>query len=60
MKTNSNLSQDRIERLEEIGFQWQVLTDYDKILVHSKRSLDTAMFRKGLQAIHHWDTGVAT
>jgi len=28
MNTNSNLSQDRIERLEEIGFQWQVLTDY--------------------------------
>ena len=25
-KSNSNLSQDRIERLEEIGFQWQVLT----------------------------------
>jgi hypothetical protein len=26
MKTNLKLPQDRIERLEEIGFQWQVLT----------------------------------
>ena len=29
MKTNRNLSQDRIERLEEIGFQWQVV-DYNE------------------------------
>jgi len=28
MTTNYNLSQDRIERLEEIGFQWGV--DYDE------------------------------
>ena len=26
LKANHNLSQDRVERLEEIGFQWQVLT----------------------------------
>jgi len=30
MKTNYTLSQDRIERLEEIGFQWQGV-DYDKV-----------------------------
>jgi len=31
MKTNYNLSEGRIERVEEIGFKWQVLrTDYDK------------------------------
>jgi len=30
MTPNSNLSQDRIERLEEIGFQWQVSHDYDQ------------------------------
>ena len=31
MKTRDNLAQDRIERLEEIGFQWQVLrTDHDE------------------------------
>jgi len=32
MKTKSNLSQDRVEQLEEIGFQWQVLrTGFSKI-----------------------------
>jgi len=31
MKANHNLSQEKIERLEQIGFQWQVLrTEYDK------------------------------
>ena len=39
MKTNSNLSQGRIERLEEIGFQWQVLTDYDKAFEKRCREL---------------------
>jgi len=28
MKANSNLSQDRIERLEKIGFQWLVLAEF--------------------------------
>ena len=27
MKANSNLSQDRIERLEEIGFKWKLIQD---------------------------------
>jgi len=38
MKTNSNLSQDRIKRLEEIGFQW-VLIDYDKTFEKRCRKL---------------------
>jgi hypothetical protein len=28
-KAKYNISQERIERLEEIGFQWQVLMDYN-------------------------------
>ena len=36
---NSNLSQDRIERLEEIGFQWQVIIDYDKTFEKRCREL---------------------
>jgi len=38
MKTNSNLSQDRIERLEEIGFQWQGV-DYDEVFEKRYRQL---------------------
>jgi len=30
MKTNYNLSQDRIERLEEIGFQWKINITFEK------------------------------
>jgi hypothetical protein len=33
MKVKCNLLLDRIERLEEIGFKWQVLTDYDEAYV---------------------------
>jgi len=40
---NSNLSLDRIERLEEIGFQWQLLPqvsrDYDKAFEEHCRTL---------------------
>jgi len=40
MKTNSNRSQDRIKRLEEIGFEWQVLKTYfDKIFEKHCREL---------------------
>jgi len=39
MKTNANISQGRIERLEGIGFQWQVLTGYDKIFEKRCREL---------------------
>jgi len=39
-KTNINLSQGRIERLEEIGFQWQVLrTNYDETFEQHCREL---------------------
>ena len=44
LKTNSNLSQDRIERLEEIGVQWNqtniemlhacASTNYECVMVH--------------------------
>jgi len=39
MKANSNLSQDRIARLEEIGFEWQPSTDYDKAFEQRCREL---------------------
>ena len=40
MTANSNLSQDRIARLEEIGFEWQVFrTDYDKTFEKRCREL---------------------
>jgi len=45
MKTNSNLSQGRIERLEEIGFQWQVLTDYAK-KTFEKRFCELVAFKE--------------
>jgi len=38
MKAHRNLSQDRIERLEEIGFQWQVV-DYDEAFEKHCRDL---------------------
>jgi len=37
MKPVRNLSQDRIERLEEIGFQWGV--DYDEVFKNRCREL---------------------
>ena len=67
MKTHRNISQDRIERLEEIGFQWQGV-DYDGAFKKRCRELtsfkeqfgDTTMFRIGMQVTHHWDNhGVA-
>ena len=84
MKANANLSQDRIERLEKIGFHYDVAfekrcrelmafqEDFGHCIVprhsrsavaswwHSKRSLDTALFLKDMQTIHHWDIGVTT
>ena len=39
MKTDANLSQDRIVRLEEIGFQWQVMPDRDEAFDKSCRAL---------------------
>ena len=66
MKTNYNLSQDRVEGLEDIGFQLQVLTDCDepfekrcRDLITFKEGLGTAMFLNVVRTIHHWDTGVA-
>jgi len=45
LKTNSNLSQGRIERLKEIGFKWQVLmTDYDKVF--QKHCCDLTSFKE--------------
>jgi len=41
--TPHNLSQDRIERLEEIGFKWKVV-DFDKKF--EKRCLDLEAFKK--------------
>jgi len=38
MKTKCNLSQDRIERLEEIDFQWQG-ADYDEAFEKRCREL---------------------
>jgi len=38
MKTSSNLSQDRIERLEKIGFQWQGV-DFDEAFKKRCREL---------------------
>jgi len=38
MKASRNLSQDRIERLEEIGFQWQGV-DYDEVFEKRCREL---------------------
>jgi len=43
MKTDCNLSQDRIERLEEIGLQWQV--DQDEAFEKHCRELIT--FKEG-------------
>jgi len=60
MKTIHNLSQGRIARLEEVGFQWQVEKHSRSTVAsrqHSKRSLDTAMFLNVIQAIRHWDAG---
>jgi len=42
IKTNSKLSQDRIERLEDIGFQWGV--DYDKVF--KKRCCELITFKE--------------
>ena len=43
MKPRRNLSQERIERLEEIGFQWQVV-DYDEAF--KKRCRDLISFKE--------------
>jgi len=46
MKTRENLPQDRIKRLEEIGFQWQVLrTAYNKTF--EKRCRELTAFKEG-------------
>ena len=44
IKTNSKLSQDRIERLEEIGFQWQSGVDHDKTF--EKRCRELTSFKE--------------
>jgi len=36
------------------------LTSAEMSSKHSKRSLDTAMFLRAIQVIHHWDNGVTT
>jgi len=43
MKANHNLTQDRIERLEEIGFRWQGV-DYDEAF--EKRCLELIAFKE--------------
>ena len=64
METKYNLSQDRIERLEEIASNGSVSTAmrHSRSIVasskYSKRSLDIAMFLECVRIIHHWDTGV--
>lgn len=59
MKAEQSLSQDRIDRLEEIGFVWQGI-GYDKALTsavarskHLKRSFDTAVYLATIQLIQH-------
>ena len=68
MKANRNISNDRIERLEEIGFQWQVLrTEYCKTFEKHCRELIAFKEEFGhcnvldvMRAISHWEDGVTT
>ena len=55
-KADSNLSQDRIEHLEEIGCQWQGIDcdgEFEK-RCHGLKAI------KGKFGIQHWKDGVAT
>ena len=45
MKANYNLTQGRLKRLEEIGFQWQVSTDYGDELFE-KRCRELIAFKE--------------
>ena len=59
------LSQNRIERLESIGFDWDPVTGRSfslssviVILKHSRASLDTAMFPRDTPRVSHRGRGV--
>jgi hypothetical protein len=61
MKAYQSLSQDRIDRPEEICLLWQGI-GYDKALTsavasseHLKRSFDTAVYLATIQLIQHWE-----
>ena len=60
MKANYNLTQGRIKRLEEIGFQWHVSTDYSKSfekryreLIALKEEFEHCNVPSRMQSIHH-------
>jgi len=54
-----NLSQARIERLEEIGFEWKVNVTFEEHCRELIAFKEEFGHLKNMYAIHHWDTGVA-
>ena len=66
MKANCNHSQDRIERLEEIGFQLhgvdqdEAFKKHCRELIAFKEDFGHCHVPQNMQTIHHLDNGVAT